>query len=95
MTTTACEGPSAIEQADPAATTLYRVAICAFTYYPGKSKDDAGYSIDEDVAWCVAPLASLAPDRIVELGGEIRTLIADPGADRRGFLATIAELFGD
>lgn len=73
-------------------TTLYRVAICAFTYYPDKPHDEPGYDVEEDVTWCVAPLAVLPAEQLAELRAAIRTLITDPGADRREFIATLADL---
>ena len=57
MTTTTSEGPTMIDRSDCEAT-LYRIAICAFTYYPDKEADEPGYSVDEDVDWCLAPLAA-------------------------------------
>lgn len=76
-------------------TVLYRVAICAFTYYPDKPELEPGYTIEEDVVWCSAPLVGLENDQVAELRDVIRTLIADPAADRRGFIATLAQLADD
>ena len=92
MTTTKPnEGRIMIDRADTEAT-LYRVAICAFTYYPGKPWEEPGYSIDEDIAWCTAPLAGLPQEKLTALGASIRSLITDPGADRRSFISTLARL---
>ncbi|WP_396655637.1 hypothetical protein [Microbacterium sp.] len=82
-----------IDRADTE-TVLYRVAISAFTYYPGKEAEEPGYTVEEDLAWCLAPLAA-HPAIVDELRTRIRLLITDPTADRRGFLATLAQLAGD
>lgn len=90
MTTTS-NADRTLDRADTE-TTLYRVAICAFTYYPDKPHDEAGYDVEEDVAWCAASLAALPTHQLGELRATIQTLVTDPGADRRAFIATLAEL---
>jgi hypothetical protein len=71
--------------------TLHRVAICAFLYYPGKPDAEPGYTVDEDVDWCLAPLSSHLPGpELDDIRGQIRALITDPLADRRAFVASLA-----
>lgn len=72
--------------------TLYRVAICAFTYYADKPAEELGYTVHEDVAWCIAPLSQLPDNERTTLSSRIRTLITHPAADRRGFIATLAAM---
>jgi hypothetical protein len=73
--------------------TLHRVAICAFLYYPGKPDAEPGYTVDEDVDWCVSPLIGILPGPELDATrGQIRTLITDPRADRRAFVARLAGL---
>ena len=75
---------------------LQRVAICAFTYYAGKSNDEPGYDVEEDVAWCTVPLERRLPSAELEVfRNVIRMLITEPLADRRPFIAKLAELAGD
>lgn len=74
---------------------LYRAAICAFTYYPDKPNDEPGYTIDEDVTWCAAPLSRLPQETAADLTEMIRTVIADPSTDRRPFIAALAQLADD
>ena len=74
---------------------LYRAAICAFTYYPDKPKDEPGYTLGEDVAWCTAPLRRLPQETVADLAGMIRAVIVDPSADRRPFIAALAQLADD
>ena len=90
MTTT----PPAIDRAEAEAT-LYRVAICAFTYYPDKPLDEPGYDVAEDIAWCLAPLAGLSTTRLEALRDTVRVLITTPTADRQGFIRDLAALAGD
>lgn len=71
--------------------TLYRVAVSAFTYYPNK-EDEPGYTLDEDVDWCFAPIAGLPARRRDELRTRIRTMITEPTANRREFIAMLAAL---
>jgi hypothetical protein len=80
-----------IDRADAEAT-LYRVAICAFTYHPGKQAQDPGYTIDDDVNWCLAPIAGLPAARLVALSETIRIMITEPTANRREFIAMLAAL---
>lgn len=80
-----------IDRAD-AETVLYRVAICAFTYYEGKEVDDAGYSLRDDVEWCLAALGSHATETAGSLRADIHAMITDRDADRRTFIARLAAL---
>lgn len=65
---------------------IYRVAVSSFLYYPTKSIDEPGYTIDEDLDWC---LARLPVEQRAEFRDRIRVLVSDPGADRRGFVRDI------
>lgn len=82
-----------IDRADTEAT-LFRVAICAFTYYPDKPIDELGYTVDEDVTWCSKPLASLPAAQLTAMRASILALITDPVADRQAFIANLAQLAG-
>lgn len=75
--------------------TLNRVAICAFTYYPDKPADEPGWTLDEDLAWCLAPLAGLPDAELAGLAATIRTLITTPTADRQAFIRHLAALSSD
>ncbi|MGU3643850.1 hypothetical protein ACLBXX_02710 [Microbacterium sp. C23T] len=74
---------------------LYLVAVSAFTYYPGKELDEPGYTIDEDVTACLNWLAGLTEQQIDWFGETMRTLIADPTADRRPFLNALERVTAD
>lgn len=90
MTTT----PAGIDRAEAEAT-LYRVAICAFTYYPDKPLEEPGYDVAEDIAWCVAPVAGLPPTQLDALRDTVWVLITTPTADRQGFIRDLAAIVGD
>jgi hypothetical protein len=72
--------------------TMYRVAIAAFTYHPGKPSEEPGYHVSEDVDWCIAPLTGLPTDELARLRATIETLITTPTADRRAFIRHLAAL---
>jgi hypothetical protein len=74
---------------------LYRTAVSAFTYYPGKEAGETGYVLDADVAWCSAPLIDLPAERLAEVRVTIRSLITDPSSDRRGFIGLLNRLAQD
>lgn len=82
---------------DPAAAeaALYRVAICAFTWHPNKEADEPGWTIAEDLDWCLAPLAGLPNDQLTDLRATVQTLITTPTADRQAFIRHLAALSGD
>lgn len=80
-----------IDRADTEAA-LYRVAICAFTYHPDKERDEPGYTIDEDITWCLQPLTALPAETLHELRETVRALITTPTADRQAFIRYLAAL---
>lgn len=90
-TTTLITGDTMIDRSDTEAT-LYRVAISTFTYYPTKQVDEPGYSLDEDLDWCLTPLSALPAETISALRSATERVITDPTADRRSFIATLSDL---
>ena len=82
---------------DPAAAeaVLYRVAICAFTWHPNKEVDEPGWTITEDLDWCLDPLTGLPTDQLTDLRATVQTLITTPTADRQAFVRQLAALSGD
>lgn len=75
---------------------LYRVSICAFTYYPEKPEQEPGYDVEEDVAWCTLPLEKrLSRPELEVFRNVIRMLITVPTADRRPFIVELSGLSGD
>lgn len=72
--------------------TIMRVAYASFTYYPGKATDVDGWRLDDDVDWCMEPLASLSPGLRVGFRDRIRLLIVDPEQDRHLFILDLYTL---
>jgi hypothetical protein len=71
---------------------LYRAAVAAMTFYDGRSDDEPGYTVDEDLDWCMQPLAHLEnPGRSV-LRGIIAATIADPTNARQALVRQLAML---
>jgi hypothetical protein len=76
-------------QADAA---IYRVAIAAFTYYPERPEHEAGYTVDEDLDWCIRPLRHLPAGLRRDLRAQMHKLITDPSADRQAFIRELKAL---
>lgn len=72
---------------------LYRVAICALTWHPGKADAHPGYRVEDDQRWCLAPLAGPDP------GLPIRVLVAatihDPSRYRVELVRALSALADD
>jgi hypothetical protein len=75
--------------------TIYRVAVAAFTYYPDKQIAEPGYTVDEDLDWCMRPLRHLPQDDRAELRGGIHELITTPSADRQAFIRHLKSFGAD
>ena len=65
---------------------VFRVAVAAFTYYPEKAAREPGYTLEEDLDWCMRPLRHLPEQTRRELREHVRTLVIDPAADRQEFM---------
>ena len=72
--------------------TITRVAVAAFTYYPERATEEPGYTLGEDVAWCIKPLVGLQGPERGAWRLRIAGLITDPTADRRAFIRDITSL---
>jgi hypothetical protein len=68
---------------------IYRVAVSAFRYYADKPAKELGYTVDEDVRWCTAPLTDHPDINNEALQEEIRQLITNPNADRQAFIRNL------
>ena len=66
--------------------TIFRVAVAAFTYYPEKAAREPGYTLDEDLDWCMRPLRQLPEAYRHKLREHISLLVTDPVADRQAFI---------
>lgn len=66
--------------------TIFRVAVAAFTYYPDKAAREPGYTLDEDLDWCMRPLRHLPDAHRAELREQVTALITEPDSDRQAFI---------
>ncbi|MGZ0712555.1 hypothetical protein ACWPKO_29880 (plasmid) [Coraliomargarita sp. W4R53] len=69
-----------------------RVAIAALKYYPAKATDEPGYSIDEDIDWCVRAFGDIPWPHAQRLRRGIRDVITDPTTHREQFTRDITNL---
>lgn len=67
-------------------------AVAAFTYYPDKTNDEPGYTLDEDIDWAVGPLRALDPLSLEAWRHRIALMITNPAADRQAFIADLMAL---
>ncbi|WP_169583224.1 MULTISPECIES: hypothetical protein [Microbacterium] len=63
-------------------TTLWRTAVSAFSYYPTKHVDEPGYTVGEDIEWCLEPLSEVDQAVLARLSDLVATAIVDPTAHR-------------
>lgn len=75
--------------------TIYRVAIASFTHYPDKHLKEPGYTLDEDLDWCMRPLRHLPHQELDQLRAEVLELITDPTAGRQAFIKHLKSLAAD
>lgn len=75
--------------------TIYRVAIASFTHYPDKHIKEPGYTVDEDLGWCMRPLRHMPREEQDELRAQILQLITEPTADRQAFINHLKSLGAD
>ena len=74
---------------------IYRVAIASFTHYPDKHIKEPGYTVDEDLDWCMRPLRHLPPEQRDDLRAQILQLITEPMADRQAFIKDLKSRVAD
>lgn len=74
---------------------IYRVAVASFTHYPDKGEREPGYTVEEDLDWCMRPLRHLPPVERDELRRRVLELITDPAADRQAFILQLKALARD
>ena len=75
--------------------TVFRVAVAAFTYYPDKSNREPGYTLDEDLDWCMRPLRHLPQEERDQLRAQIVELITEQTADRQALIKHLKSLSSD
>lgn len=73
---------------------LEHVAVLAFLYYPGIEVDDPGYSLGEDIDWCLARLGDVSDTERERMRALFERAITDPTATREELFTALAELDG-
>lgn len=70
---------------------LQRVGLAAMMYYPEIPVEEPSYSLEQDVAWCLEPLAGdpAAAERVRRAVG---LAIVDPTAHRAGLFEALQSL---
>lgn len=71
---------------------IYRVALSAFTYFPGREDHEPGYSLAEDIDWCLALIPLVDRIRNRGLCAQVEHVITHPDADRQAFMLAILNL---
>lgn len=71
---------------------LSRTALAALFYYPEIAVDDDDYSIQKDIAYCLAPVAGIADEDAERLRIAVGRVITNPTAHRSELLALVIEL---
>lgn len=71
------------------------VGVASVTYYPDKSVDEPGYTIDEDLRWCMKPLGALPQEVADELRRAIAAAIIDPTHERESAIRRLRGLVPD
>ncbi len=80
-----------IDRADAEAA-IFRTAFAAFAYYPAKPLDEPGYTVDEDLDWCLEPLGALPDEARGSVRGWMREVVTNPNADRQAFMRSLRGL---
>lgn len=89
------EGTRTMLDRTQADATIYRVAIASFTHYPDKHIKEPGYTLNEDLDWCMRPLRHLPQEERDQLRTQIVELITEPTADRQAFIKHLKSLSSD
>lgn len=80
-----------LDRADAEAA-IFRTAFAAFAYYPAKPFEEAGYTVDEDLDWCLEPLTALPDEARGPVRGWMREVITNADADRQAFMRALRDL---
>lgn len=60
----------------------YLTAVSALRYYPGRPAQDPGYTLADDVDWCLRPLAALPDSVLADIRHLVGQTIIDPTGSR-------------
>lgn len=71
---------------------LSRTALAALFYYPEIAVDDDDYSVQNDIAYCLEPVAAIADEDTERLRVAVGRVITNPTAHRFELLSLVIEL---
>ncbi len=71
---------------------LSRTALAALFYYPEVAVDDDGHNLQNDIAYCLEPVAGIAYEDAERLRVVVGRVITNPTAHRSELLALVIEL---
>ena len=71
---------------------LSRTALAALFYYPEIAVDDDDYSIQNDIEYCLVPVAGIAEEDALRLRIAVGRVITNPTAHRSELMALVIEL---
>ncbi|MGC5224206.1 hypothetical protein ACPW96_16685 [Micromonospora sp. DT81.3] len=80
---------------DVAESVLFRLAVASLGYYPEKPIEEPGYTLDEDLDWCIEPLTDLPAGYQRTLQEAMREVIIDPTTHRRAFTRDLLRLVAE
>ncbi|MFE7845884.1 hypothetical protein ACFUTX_11920 [Microbacterium sp. NPDC057407] len=72
--------------------TLWRTAVSAFSYYPTKHIDEPGYTVGEDITWCLEPLSGMDHTVLARLSDLVAAAIVDPTVNRAALTKELERL---
>lgn len=73
----------------------HRLGIAAIGYYPSREQREPGYTIDEDIAFCLDALPDIPDLYRQRMQARIAEVITDPTAHREQFLTELFALVPD
>ncbi|TFD46898.1 hypothetical protein E3T55_16110 [Cryobacterium frigoriphilum] len=71
---------------------LSRTALAALFYYPEIAVDDNNYNLQNDITYCLEPVAGIAAADAERLRSAVGRVITNPTAHRSDLLALVIEL---
>ena len=71
---------------------LSRTALAALFYYPEIAVDDAEYSIQDDITYCLEPVSEISDEDAERLRIAVGHVITNPTGHRSELLALVIEL---
>ncbi|WP_104200578.1 hypothetical protein [Cryobacterium sp. Y29] len=71
---------------------LSRTALAALFYYPEVAVDDDGRNLQNDIVYCLEPVAGIGDEDAERLGVVVGRVITNPTAHRSELLALVIEL---